>query len=113
MILGEVLKCLGPNVEHALSLYDNMVKIRSIQASMGWPHNPLKAKGSEEEKSVPWIPQYLGHWGTKWAPDIDARKDSQRNVCQPKKSGGSINSDGHLLVDRMKGYHEATEKQVD
>ena len=58
---------------------------------------------------MPWIPQYLGYRGAKWALDINARKDGQRNIRQPRKSGGRIDGDGHLLVDH---YHESTERQV-
>ena len=32
------------------------------------------------------------------------------NVCQYRNSNCNINSDGHRLVDRMKNYHETTQK---
>ena len=59
-----------------------------------------------------WIPQYVGHRGTIRGLDLKTRKNAQHKVCQPKKSDGNVDSDGHLLVDRMKNYHEAGEKQI-
>jgi hypothetical protein len=73
---------------------------------------PMKAERCEKKEDVAWIPQYVGHRGAIRALDIKTGKDAQCNVCQPKKSDSDINSDGHLLVDSMKNYHEATKKHV-
>jgi hypothetical protein len=75
-------------------------------------HNPLKAKCCKGEKGVQWIPQYVGHRSAIRAPDVKTREDAQPKVCQPKKADGDLDSDGHLLVDCMKDYHEAGKKQV-
>jgi len=70
----------------------------------------MKEKCCQGEKGVTRIPQYLGYRGAIRAPQVKARKDAQHNVCQTRNSNGNIDSDGHRLVDRMKGYHEATQK---
>jgi hypothetical protein len=75
-------------------------------------HKPMKATRCEGEGNVAWIPQDVGHRCAVRASDVKTRKDAQHNVCQPKKSDRNIDGDGHLLVDRMKNYHKAGEKQV-
>src|ERR1700733_13024184 len=75
-------------------------------------HKPMKATRCDGEGKVVWIPQDVGYRSAIRAPDVKAGEDAEHNVCQPEKSDRNIDGDGHLLVNRMKDYHEAGEKQV-
>jgi hypothetical protein len=66
----------------------------------------------EEEENVAWTPQDAGHRCVIRALEVKGRKDAQHNVCQREKSDRNVDGDGHLRVNRMKGYHKAGEKQV-
>src|SRR6267154_196952 len=71
----------------------------------------MKAMCCDEEENVAWAPQDAGQRCAIRALEVKG-KNAQHNVCQRENSDRNIDGDGHLRVNRVKGYHKASEEQV-